>query len=59
MREVRERYRLERERAARIVMELRDRVAAIDADDAGPVTTLVDEIQRELSFSSLDRFATF
>ena len=59
VREVRERYRLERERAARIVMELRDRVAAIDADDAGPATTLVDEIQRELSFSSLDRFATF
>jgi predicted esterase len=59
VREIRERYRRDRERAGGLVAALRERAAAVAADDAPAASAVVDEIQRELSFSSLDRLATF
>ncbi|MFM1902407.1 MAG: hypothetical protein RLZZ440_307 [Planctomycetota bacterium] len=59
VREVRDRYRQDRDRAAAIVAALRERAEAIQGDDAAAATAIIDEIQRELSFSALDRLATF
>ncbi len=59
VREVRDRYRQDRDRAATVVAALRERAAALDGDDATAATEIIDEIQRELSFSALDRLATF
>ena len=59
VREIRDRYRQEQERAAAIVAALRERAAAINPEAAAAVIALIDEIQRELSFSGLDRMATF
>jgi predicted esterase len=59
VREVRDRYRHDRERAVTIVAALRDHAAALEPTDAGAANGLIDEIQRELSFSALDRMATF
>ena len=59
VREIRDRYRRDRERAGGMVAALRERAAALDPEDAVAATSLIDEIQRELSFSALDRMATF
>jgi predicted esterase len=59
VREGRDAYRLRRERAAALVAGLRERVAALDPGAVREATEAVDEIQRELSFSTLDRLATF
>ncbi len=59
VREVRDRYRTDRDRAAAVVAALRERAAALAGDDAPAAAGIIDEIQRELSFSALDRLATF
>jgi predicted esterase len=59
VREERDAYRLRRERAAQIVSALRERIATLAPDVAGEAGEAVDEIQRELSFSALERLATF
>jgi predicted esterase len=59
VREIRDRYRRDRERAGGMVAALRERAAALDPEDAVAAASLIDEIQRELSFSALDRMATF
>ena len=59
VREARDAYRDQRERAAGIVTGLRERTATLDPDVAAAATAIVDEIQRELSFSTLTRLATF
>jgi predicted esterase len=59
VRETRDRYRDKRERAARIVSGLRERIASLDPDLAAEATAIADEIQRELSFNALPRLATF
>ncbi len=59
VREERDAYRKRRERAATIVASLRDRSTKLEADVAKEATAAVDEIQRELSFGALERFATF
>jgi predicted esterase len=59
VREERDAYRLRRERAAAIVAGLRERVATLAPDVAREAGGAVDEIQRELSFSALERLATF
>ncbi|MBM4012013.1 MAG: peptidase [Planctomycetes bacterium] len=60
VREARDRYRERRERAAKLVGQVRARVAELAA---GPMrdtaTEVVAEIERELSFGSLDRLTTF
>lgn len=60
VREARDRYRGRRERAARLVGEVKARVADLAAgptrDGASEVAA---EIERELSFGSLDRLTTF
>ena len=60
VREARDRYLDRRERAAGIVAAMRERVATLgDAGQRTEAAAIVDEIQRELSFTSLDRLATF
>lgn len=60
VREARDDYRERLERAARLAAALRDRVAALGDDgDRGAATAVVDEIERHLSFATLDRLATF
>jgi predicted esterase len=57
--EERDAYRKRRERAATIVASLRNRSTKLEADVAQEATAAIDEIQRELSFGALERFATF
>jgi predicted esterase len=59
VRETRDAYRDKRERAAAVVAGLRERAAVLEADVAREATSAIDEIQRELSFSALERLATF
>jgi predicted esterase len=59
VREERDAYRQRRERAATIVGSLRERAGKLEADVAKEATAAIDEIQRELSFGALGRFATF
>jgi len=59
VKEARDAYRARRERAERLVAALRERTARLTADEGRDATAAVDEIQRELSFSSLERMATF
>jgi len=59
VREERDLYRVRRERAAALVAALRDRITTLAPDVAREATDAVDEIQRELSFSALERLATF
>lgn len=59
VREARDAYRDKQERAAAAVAALRERAARLEPDVAAEATGIIDEIQRELSFSSLDRLATF
>lgn len=59
VREERDAYRQRRDRAAAIVAALRERITTLAPDVGGEAAAAVDEIQRELSFSALDRLATF
>ena len=59
VREARDAYRDRRDRAARLIADVRARVAALDAGDREAATSAVDEMQRQLSFTSLERLATF
>ena len=60
LKEARDRYRDRREQAATIIETLRERLAAIDeAGQRAEAAAVVDEMQRELSFTSLERLATF
>ena len=59
VREARDAYRSRRDRAAALVTDLRARVAALDEADRAAATEAVDELQRQLSFTSLERLATF
>jgi len=59
VREARDAYRDKRDRAAAVVAALRDRAGRLEADVAAEAGRIIDEIQRELSFSSLERLATF
>jgi predicted esterase len=59
VKEARDDYATRRERAAAIVAGLRDRAARLEADVARDATGVIDEIQREMSFSTLERLATF
>lgn len=59
VREARDAYRNKRDRAAAVVEGLRERAAQLEPDAAREATAAIDEIQRELSFSSLERLATF
>lgn len=59
VREARDAYRDRRDRAARLIADVRARVAALDAGDREAATAAVDEMQRQLSFTSLERLATF
>lgn len=59
VREERDAYRVRRERAAAIIAALRERIATLAPDVAREAAAAVDEIQRELSFSTLERLATF
>ena len=59
VRETRDGYRQRRERAALIVAALRERATRLEQDVAREATAVIDEIQRELSFNSLERLATF
>ncbi|MBM4059236.1 MAG: peptidase, partial [Planctomycetes bacterium] len=59
VKEARDAYRARQERAEVIVAALRERTARLAADEGRNATAVVDEIQRELSFSALERLATF
>jgi pimeloyl-ACP methyl ester carboxylesterase len=60
VREARDRYRSRREQGSRVVTAIRERVAALpDEAERVAANAICDEIQRELSFTSLDRLATF
>jgi predicted esterase len=60
VREARDAYRDRRERAAKLLAALRERVARLDdAADRRDAGAVADEIERELSFSTLPRLATF
>ncbi|MFM8735286.1 MAG: peptidase [Pirellulales bacterium] len=60
LKEARDGYRDRRERAARTVATLRERLAGIDeAGQRAEAAAVVDEMQRELSFTSLERLASF
>ncbi len=60
VREARDAYRERQERARRLVEAIRGRLAATaDAGSDSPAAGIVEEIGRELSFSSLDRLAAF
>jgi predicted esterase len=59
VRELRDAYRTRRGQAAMLVAAIRERVARLEGDEAREAAAAVDEIQRELSFNTLDRLATF
>jgi predicted esterase len=59
VREARDAYRDKRERAAAAVAALRERAGRLELGLAAEAGGVIDEIQRELSFSSLERLATF
>jgi predicted esterase len=60
VREARDAYRERQERARLLVQAIRERLAATgDAAGDSPAAGIVEEIGRELSFSSLDRLAAF
>jgi pimeloyl-ACP methyl ester carboxylesterase len=60
VREARERYRTRRDLAARLIGQVRERLAALEKDgQRTEAEAVVDEMQRELSFTSLDRLSTF
>jgi len=60
VREARDDYRDRRERAARLVTTIRDRATRLDdAGDRAAAEAILGEIEREMSFSALDRLATF
>jgi len=60
VREARDRYRDRRELATQLVSRLRERVATLAEGDArNSAAAAIDEVQAGLSFSSLERLATF
>ncbi len=60
VREARDRYRDRRDLASRLMARVRERLAAIDeVGQRSEAGAIVDEMQRELSFTSLERLATF
>ena len=60
VREARDDYRARLERASRLATALRERVDGLaDDGDRAAAAALADEIERELSFATLDRLATF
>jgi len=60
VREARDDYRARRERAGRLVAAIRDQVARLaDAGDREASARVLAEMERELSFSTLPRLATF
>ncbi len=59
VREARDAYLARRDRATGLVADLRSRIAALDEADREAAGAAVDEIQRQLSFTSLERLATF
>jgi len=60
VREERDRYRERQDAARRLVAAIRDRVAGLaDAGDRAAAGAVADEIERELSFGTVDRLATF
>jgi predicted esterase len=60
VREERDRYRDRQESARRLVAGLRSRLAELeDAQERAAAAAVVDEIERELSFATLERLATF
>lgn len=60
VREARDRYRDRRDLATRLMAAVRERLAALgDGEPPAEAAAIIDEMQRELSFSSLDRLATF
>ncbi|MEI6506052.1 MAG: peptidase [Planctomycetota bacterium] len=60
VREARDRYRNRRDLAARLVAAVRERLAALDiGGQRAEAEAIVDELQGELSFTSLERLATF
>ena len=60
IREARDRYLGRQESARELLAELRRRLGGIDEEEPRrEATALVDEIERDLSFASLDRLATF
>jgi hypothetical protein len=62
VREARDAYRSRRELAGRLVSMLREMVGRLDDDDEETrraAGAMVEEMEREMSFSTLDRLATF
>ena len=60
VREERDRYATRRQRAAALVATARSRLAELDdAEVAAAAGGMIDEMERELSFATLDRLATF
>jgi predicted esterase len=60
VREERDRYRERQESARRLVAAIRGHVAGLaDAGDREAAGAVADEIERELSFGTVDRLATF
>lgn len=60
VRDERTRYETRRERARRLVGEIRERVGRLEDDrDREAAVAMTDEIQRELTFASLDRLSSF
>jgi predicted esterase len=59
VKEARDDYGRRRERAATLVAGLRERALKLEPDVAREASLVIDEIQRELSFSTLERLATF
>ena len=62
VREARDAYRSRRELAGRLVSMLREMVGRLDDDDEETrraAEAMVEEMEREMSFSTLDRLATF
>ncbi len=60
VREARDRYRDRRDLATRLIAAIRERLAALgEGEPTAEAAAVIDEMQRELSFTSLDRLATF
>ena len=59
VREARDGYRERRDRATSLMADLRSRIAALDEADRVAAGEAVDEMQRQLSFTSLERLSTF
>lgn len=60
VREERDRYEARQARARRLVGEVRDRVARLEDDgDRTAAAAIAEEMQREITFASLDRLSSF